>query len=67
MHEVGTDGTFVGHQHLINTSVYYDEIRWTYGVKTGAYVDYPSELGGTLISLSEDSSTFEVERIIVNP
>lgn len=67
MHEVGTDGTFIGHQHSINTSVYYDGIRWTYGVKTGEYCDYPSEMGGTLINLSPDSSTFEVERIIVNP
>ena len=67
MHEVGTDGTFIGHQHSINTSVYYDGIRWTYGVKTGKYCDYPSEMGGTLINLSQDSSTFEVERIIVKP
>lgn len=67
MHEVGTDGTFVGHQHSINTSIYYDGIRWTYGVKTGKYCDYPSEMGGTLIKLNDDSSSFEVERIIVNP
>lgn len=67
MHEVGTDGTFIGHQHSINTSVYYDGIRWTYGVKTGMYCDYPSEMGGTLIKFNDNSSTFEVERIIVNP
>ena len=67
MHEVGTDGTFVGHQHSINTSVYYDGIRWTFGVKTGEYCDYPSEMGGTLIKFSDNSSTFEVDRIIVNP
>ena len=67
MHEVGTDGTFIGHQHSINTSVYYDGIRWTYGVKTGKYCDYPSEMGGTLIDFNKDSSSFEVERIIVKP
>lgn len=71
MREVGCDGTFSGHLHYSSTSVYYKGIRWTLGTKTGEYVSHiPGRLGGTLISLEDNSSTgekFVVEQIIVNP
>ena len=46
------DGVFVGHCHSINTCVFYEGIRWVFGLKTGQY-DYhtPGQLGGTLITL----------------
>ena len=51
---LGVDGVFVGHCHANNTSVLWEGIRWTYGLKTGQY-DYHNEgqLGGTLITLWE--------------
>ena len=51
------DGVFAGHTHAINTSVLYDGVRYTYGLKTGQY-DYhiPGHLGGTLITLSPDAA-----------
>lgn len=51
----GVNGVFAGHNHMINTSILFKGIRWTFGLKTGQY-DYhaPGQLGGTLITL--DSS-----------
>ena len=64
MNEVGTDGTFFGHEHSNSTSVYYAGVRWTYGVKTGMYDSHPKdELGGTLITLSDDYANFDITRI----
>ena len=60
--ELGVDGVFVGHCHANNTSVLWEGIRWTYGLKTGQY-DYhtPGQLGGTLITLwDEDFSVVHV-------
>ena len=60
--ELGVDGVFVGHCHANNTSVLWEGIRWTYGLKTGQY-DYhtPGQLGGTLITLwDEDFSIVHV-------
>lgn len=56
----GTDGVFSGHQHLNNLSINWKGIRWTFGLKTGAYESNPSQTGGTLITINTDS-TFEVE------
>lgn len=58
----GVDGVFVGHCHDNNTSVLYEDIRWTYGLKTGQY-DYhlPGQVGGTLITLR--GSAFTVNHI----
>lgn len=56
----GTDGVFSGHQHLNNLSINWNGIRWTFGLKTGAYESNPSQTGGTLITINTDS-TFEVE------
>lgn len=56
LHRAGVDGVFVGHCHANNTSVLWQNIRWSYGLKTGQY-DYhtPGQVGGTLITLSEES------------
>ncbi len=71
MKEVGCDGTFSGHLHYSSTSVYYKGIRWTLGTKTGEYVSHiPEKLGGTLISLKDNTETgesFVVEQKIVTP
>lgn len=50
--ECGFDGYFVGHWHKINTSMTYEGIRFTFGLKTGLY-DYHNDdaTGGTLIGL----------------
>lgn len=60
--ECNIDGFFVGHCHVINTSVMYEGIRFTFGLKTG-YYDYYAEdsLGGTLIRL--DDKSFSVKHI----
>ena len=46
------DGVFVGHFHNCASSIHYEDIVWTFGLKTGQY-DYhiPYQTGGTLISL----------------
>ena len=58
LHAAGVDGVFVGHCHANNTSVLWNGIRWTYGLKTGQY-DYhtPGQLGGTLVTLWEGGFT----------
>ncbi len=52
LHTAGVDGVFVGHCHANNTSILWQGIRWTYGLKTGQY-DYHTagQVGGTLITL----------------
>ena len=62
LHTAGVDGVFVGHCHANNTSVLWQGIRWTYGLKTGQY-DYhtPGQVGGTLITLY--GSAFTVTHI----
>ena len=48
------DSVFVGHSHQVNTSILYQGIRWTFGLKTGTYDRYNAgELGGTLITIGE--------------
>ena len=61
-HESGVDGVFVGHCHANNTSILWQDIRWTYGLKTGQY-DYhtPGQVGGTLITL--DGGGFTVNHV----
>ncbi len=62
MKEIGTDGAFFGHAHLNSTSVLYEGIRWTFGLKTGTYDKSPTIVGGTLITLSSNSNAFTVEQ-----
>ncbi len=50
--ESGINGVFVGHDHKNNTSVLWNGIRWTFGLKCGTY-DYHGTLGGTLIEFDD--------------
>ena len=51
----GVDTVFSGHLHKTNTSIMYEGIRWTFGLKTGTYDSYNSgELGGTQMLLGVD-------------
>ena len=51
---VNADSVFAGHSHLVRTSICYEGIRWTMGLKTGEYDRFPAgETGGTLINISE--------------
>jgi hypothetical protein len=60
--QCNVDGVFAGHSHNICTSIAYEGIRWTFGLKTGQY-DYhiPGQLGGTLIQLENNS--FKIRHI----
>ena len=51
----GVDSVFCGHEHQISTSIVYEGIRWTFGLKTGVY-DIPEKdnLGGTAITIGKD-------------
>ncbi len=60
----GIDGVFVGHNHIINTSILYEGIRWTFGLKTGLYDRYlDSQVGGTYIEVAEGGAPFRVEHV----
>ena len=60
--KIGADGIFVGHCHCINTSIVYDGIRFTFGLKTGTYDNFKGDaMGGTKIVL--DGKNFSVEHI----
>ncbi len=61
LHAAGVDGVFVGHCHGINTSVVWEGIRWTYGLKTGQY-DFHifTQQGGTLITQWGEGARFDV-------
>ena len=66
LHTAGVDGVFVGHCHANNTSILWQGIRWTYGLKTGQY-DYhtPGQVGGTLITLyGEDFAVNHVPALV---
>ena len=56
------EGVFVGHFHNCCSSIRYEDIVWTFGMKTGQY-DYhvPYQIGGMLISLV--GTTFRVNPI----
>ena len=58
----GVDTVFSGHLHKTNTSIMYEGIRWTFGLKTGTYDSYNSgELGGTQMLLN--ASGYSVKHI----
>lgn len=53
--KLNVDSVFAGHSHLVNTSICYEGIRWTMGLKTGEYDRFtPGETGGTIIDVSEN-------------
>ena len=55
--DCGVDGVFVGHCHKVNTSILWDGVRLTFGLKTGAYDYYSNgQLGGTLIECGNDGA-----------
>lgn len=57
------DGVFVGHCHKINTSILYNGVRLTFGLKTGVYDYYTNgQLGGTVIDCKSDGA-FEVHHL----
>ena len=54
--QFGVDSTFVGHSHCVSTSIVYEGIRWTFGLKTGEYDRFlQDETGGTLITIKGDA------------
>ena len=60
--EANIDGVFAGHYHITNTSVLYEGIRFTMGLKTGLYDYYDREaIGGTAITLN--GKDFKVEHV----
>ena len=58
----GVTGMFFAHQHNIATSIVYDGIRLSYGLKTSTH-DYhrPDMLGSLVITLGEDDSALSVK------
>lgn len=57
-----TKGIFVGHDHVNNSSVEYEGVRLTYGLKTGYYDYHKKELqGATKILIDHDK--FAIEHI----
>ena len=62
--ELGCIGVFVGHQHMVATSIDCGGIRVTYGLKTGT-CDYHADsmLGSTKITLEEGTGEMTVEYV----
>lgn len=62
------DGVFAGHEHRNNTSIVFEGIRLTFGLKTSVYDSYEEDmLGGTLITVAEGGTDFAVEHCYVEP
>lgn len=60
--EIGCIGMFMGHQHEVATSIVYDGIRITYGLKSSleSGID-PNLIGATQITVNEKDNSFDVE------
>lgn len=58
------DSVFCGHEHQVSTSINYEGIRWTFGLKTGIY-DIPEwkNLGGTAITLNSETGALSVSHV----
>lgn len=56
-----TVGIFAGHDHINNSSIIYEGIRLTYGLKTGPSCYFDLQ-GGTLITI-DDSAKFSVSPV----
>ena len=58
LYNSGVWGVFLGHDHLVNASVLWKNIRWTFGLKTATYDYRPSgSIGGTLIEIDRNDHT----------
>lgn len=57
-----TVAIFAGHDHINNSSIMYEGIRLTFGMKTGTY-DYHNQLGGTKITIKDND--YNIEHIIM--
>ncbi len=62
------DSVFCGHEHQVSTSINYEGIRWTFGLKTGIY-DTPEwkNLGGTAITLNSETGALSVSHVYFDP
>lgn len=62
------DSVFCGHEHQVSTSINYEGIRWTFGLKTGIY-DIPEwkNLGGTAITLNSETGALSVSHVYSDP
>ena len=61
---IGCVGMFVGHQHEISTSIVYDGIRITYGLKSSVDSYYnPDMLGSTVINIRAADNSFDIEYV----
>lgn len=62
------DSVFCGHEHQVSTSINYEGIRWTFGLKTGIY-DTPEwkNLGGTAITLNSETGALSVSHVYSDP
>ncbi len=56
-----TKGVFCGHDHVNNSSIMYEGVRFTFGLKSSTY-DYYDDVGGTVITIKDDKS-FNVKPI----
>ncbi len=69
----GCDTMYLGHLHTMSTSISYNGIRVTFGLKVGTYDYHRSDmLGSTLTTLKEGKKTITVEHlyselVYVNP
>lgn len=65
--EMNCKGAFFGHQHRIATSIVYDGIRLTYGLKTSTYDSHAVDmLGVTKITLNEKLKNIDVVYVHTN-
>ena len=55
------DSVFMGHCHMANTSITYEGIRWTFGLKSSTYTNprIKELLGGTLIIFDKEEMSVE--------
>ena len=52
----------MGHDHVNDSSIEYEGIRLTYGVKVGTY-DYHNQQGATKITIFKDG--YDIEQILL--
>ncbi len=67
MKACGVKGMFVGHDHINNTTLYYEDVVLSYGMKSTNEI-YNQSIGYTEITLSDDSSfgLSNVKKVVVS-